>query len=117
MAPTPKEEHEADLELVSEKFRTSAIAKGKYFWSNHVCAYPKSHSIADDDRIDLTFTANDASTLNSFLDARIQKGRPSPPPSYHTNVENPLDHCKATSIPPLNIVIQIVGSRGVLCPQ
>jgi hypothetical protein len=117
MTPTSKEEHEADLELVSANFRTSAIAKGRYFWSNHFCAYPKSHFIADDDRVDLTFDAENVSTLNNFLDARIQKGRPLPASSHHNDVENPLGHRKATSIPQLNIVIQIVGSRGVLYPQ
>jgi hypothetical protein len=40
MAPTPKDEHEADLELVSAKFRTSAIATGRYFSSNHSARSP-----------------------------------------------------------------------------
>jgi hypothetical protein len=100
--------------------RASWTNKLIWNWSAPTSAHPPSkrvpsvcrpthtlyaYIIVDDARIDVTFDAEDGSMLRSLLDQRTIESSP----SYYSN-----SFCgqRPASVPALNIVVQIVGSRG-----
>lgn len=57
------------------------------------------------------------SALDGFADGRnLKKDLPPLPPDYALSIKEPFIEAQPTSIPSLNILIQIVGSRGDVQP-
>lgn len=78
--------------------------------SSHHITYGQTDGIPEDGRVDIDISKSEARLVDQLEQIRLNavQDEPEEPPQYEDG--------KALAVPPLNIVIQIVGSRGDVQP-